>query len=271
MDYSKLGTAAAQAEDMTVNKSFEREIPRAGVALLRFVSYIELGRHEAAASTGYKPSLKAMLGFELNHPDHMIEIEGKKVPQTITVRLNKGQTSKSGFRKLFNVMNAACGGEHTHFLQMLGKGFLGEVYHNTVGEGDKKKVYANLDKDGAYSLKAPSQVDALTNTSTALPIAEVSGDITAFLWENEGVTDEDIQEMWDGIFIDGTREVEDPKTKEKVQKSKNWIQETIMNNIEWEGSRTQGITQEHISIEDHAETETSSEAHSDSDLPSMDD
>ena len=78
MDYSKLGTAAAEAEDMTQNKSFERELPRAGVALLRLKDYIETGRHESNVA-GYKPALKTMLTFELNHPDHMIEIDGKKV------------------------------------------------------------------------------------------------------------------------------------------------------------------------------------------------
>lgn len=258
MDYSKLGQAAAATEDLTQDKKFERELPRAGVALLRFREYIELGRHEAA-NTAYKPSLKVMLVFELNHPDHLIEIDGKKVPQTITVRTNKGTTAKSGFRKLFKVMNDACGGGNTHFVQMLGKPFLGEIFHNTSGEGDKKKTFANLDKDGAYSLKAPVQVDALSNTQTPIPVAELDGDIKAFLWEpqqqdaegNTVISDDDIKEMWESLFIEGTREVEKADgTKEEV--SKNWLQETIMKNLEWEGSVTQALTQEHISIDDHA-------------------
>jgi len=261
MDFSKLGTAAAETENMTENKSFERTLPRAGVALLRFTGYIELGRHEAAPNSGYKPSLKCILEFELNHPDHLIEIDGKKVPQTIQIRVNKGQTSKSGFRKLFNVMNKAHGGTYTHFLQMLGLPFLGEVFHNKVGEGDKAKTYANLSQDGAWSLKAPVQIDALTNTSVPVPVAEVNGTIRGFLWENDSISDEDLVGMWESIYIEGTREVEDPKTKEKVEVSKNWIQENIMENIEWEGSRTQALTQEHISIEEEEAT----------DVPSMDD
>lgn len=250
MDFSKLGTAAAQSEDMTQNKSFEREIPRAGVALLRLRDYIELGRHEST-NPQFKPALKAMLVFELNHPDHMIEIDGNKVPSTITVRMNKGATSKSGFKKLFNVMNAAHGGKFQHFVQMIGLPFLGEIYHNTTGEGDKKKTYANLDLEGAWSLKAPVQVDALTNTKTEIPVAELDGKPKVFLWENPSLSDEDIVEMWESIFIEGEREVEDAKTKEKKMVSKNWIQELIMQNVEWEGSTTQALTQEHITLEDH--------------------
>lgn len=250
MDFSKLGTAAAQSEDMTKSQSFEREVPRAGVALLRLRDYIETGRHESA-NPKYKPALKAMLTFELNHPDHMIEIDGSKVPAIITVRMNKGATSKSGFKKLFNVMNAAHGNQYNHFVQMIGKSFLGEVFHNTVGEGEKKKTYANLDREGAWSLKAPEQVDAITNTTTPIPVAELDGTPKVFLWENSGVEDSDIIEMWESLYIEGEREIDDSATKEKKTISKNWIQELIMENMEWEGSATQALTQEHITLEDH--------------------
>jgi hypothetical protein len=249
MDFSKLGQAAAESDDLTVNKSFERELPRAGVALLRLRDYVELGRHEPKNPT-YKPSLKCMLVFELSHPDHMIEIDGKKVPSTITVRLNKGATSKAGYKKLFNVMNAACGNQFQHFVQMVGRAFLGEIYHNSTGEGQDKKTYANLDLEGAWSLKAPVQVDALTNTQTDLPIPELDGTPKVFLWENPSLSDKDVTDMWESIFIEGTREVEDKKTKEKKEVSKNWIQETIMQNMEWEGSVTQALTQEHVSIDE---------------------
>lgn len=254
MDFSKLGTAAAQSEDMTKNKSFERELPRAGVALLRLRDYIETGRHESN-NPQHKPALKVMLVFELNHPDHLIEIDGKKVPSTLTIRLNKGATNKSGFKKLFNVMNAAHGGGYQHFVQMVGLPFLGEIYHNTAGEGDKKKTYANLDLDGAWSLKAPVQVDALTNKQTPIPVTELDGKPKVFLWENPSISDEDVMSMWESLFIEGEREVEDAKTKEKKMVSKNWIQELIMQNLEWEGSTTQALTQEHITLEEHEGTE----------------
>ncbi len=250
MDFSKLGTAAAESDDLTQNKVFDRPLPREGVALLRLRDYVELGRHESNVAT-YKPALKVLLTFELNHPDHMVEFDGKQEPSIITIRLNKGGTAKSGYKKLFNVMNKACGGQCHHFVQMIGKAFLGEIYHNTNGEGDKKKTYANLDLDGAWSLKAPVQVDTLTNTKTAIPVTELHGIAKAFLWENPSIEDADVVAMWDSIFIEGEREVEDAKTKTKKTVSKNWIQETIMKNIEWEGSTTQALTQEHITLEEH--------------------
>lgn len=250
MDFSKLGTAAAESDNMTVEKSFEREVPAEGVALIRFKDYIELGRHESSNPT-YKPALKAILTFELHHPKHLIEIDGKKVPQTMQVRLNKGTTAKSGFRKLFNIMKDACGDDSiVHFVQMIGKPFLGRVYHNVVGEGKDKKIYANLDKDGAYSLVAPQQVDALTEKVTPVPVPELDGTPTVFLWENESISDEDVVTMWNSIFIEGTRTVEDPATKGTKEVSKNWIQETIMKNTEWEGSITQALTQEHVELDD---------------------
>ena len=285
MDFSKIGTAAAESEDMTQNATFVREVPRAGVALLRFREYVELGRHESSNPT-YKPSLKAILTFELNHPDHMIEIDGVKVPQTIQVRLNKGSTAKSGFRKLFNVMNSAYDNKYVHFAQMIGLPFLGEVFHNVVKPGTPEATtYANLDKDGAYSLKAPVQVDALTNTQTPIPVPEMHGEGKVFLWENESMSDEDIKEMWESIYIEGTREIEDPKTKEKKEVSKNWIQETIMKNIEWEGSTTQALIEEHVDLEEGKVDAVAQEANSNLDalagaasaeptadsLPSMDD
>lgn len=275
LDFSKLGSVAAQSEDMTQNKSFEREIPRAGVALLRLREYIETGRHESA-NPAYKPALKCMLTFELNHPDHLIEINGKKVPAIITIRMNKGATSKSGFKKLFNVMNVACGGGKNHFVEMIGSPFLGEIFHNISGEGEKKTTYANLDFDKAWSLKAPVQVDAMTNTQTPIPIVELDGTPRAFLWENESLSDEDVTAMWESIYIDGEREVEDKKTKEKKMVSKNWIQELIMKNTEWEGSTTQALTQEHITLEEHdapldALAGSASKEPESSEIPSLDD
>lgn len=248
MDFSKLGQAAAATEDMTQNATFERELPKEGIALLRLLSYVETGRHQPKNPT-HKPALNAILTFELSHPKHLIEIDGKKVPQTIQVRIKKGKTSKSGSRKLFAKMNAAYDNQYQHFVQFVGKEFLGEVYHNTVGEGDNKATYANLDKDGDWSLKKAETVDAMTEVATPVPVAELHGTPTAFLWEVEDISDEDYQQMWDSIFIEGTREVEDAKTKEKKEVSKNYIQELIKNNIEWEGSRAQALFEDHLELD----------------------
>ena len=248
MDFSKLGQAAAATEDMTKNVSFERELPKAGVALLRLLSYVETGRHQPKNPT-HKPSLNAILTFELSHPKHLIEIDGKKVPQTMQVRIKKGKTSKAGSRKLFAKMNTAYDNQYQHFIQFVGKEFMGEIFHNTVGEGDTKATYANLDNDGDWSLKKAETIDAMTEVATPVPVAELHGTPTAFLWEVEDISDEDYQQMWDSIFIEGTREVEDVKTKEKKEVSKNYIQELIKKNIEWEGSRCQALVEDHLELD----------------------
>ncbi len=239
MDYTKLGLAAAASDDLTIEHTQERSIPRAGVALMRLVDYIETGRHEPKNPV-YKPSRKVLLTFELSHPDHMIEFDGKKVPSKITVRVNKTYSEKGKYIPLFNSMNRALGGGFKHFAQMIGKPLLGTIYHNEY-EG---KTYANLNIDGAWSFAEPVMKDPIVGTSTPVPIPELQGTPKVFLWEAE-VSDDGIKEMWDSIYIEGVRTDDTGK-----EVSKNWIQETIMKNIEWEGSTTQALTQEHISLDD---------------------
>jgi len=274
LDINAINSAAIEAEDLTVDQKFERELPKAGIAFLRLLSYVELGRFESKNPT-HKPALKTILTFELSHPKHQIDIDGKKVNQTIQVRVNKGTTSKSGFRKLFKVMNAACGGTHKGFASMIGQPMLGEIYHNEVGEGDKKQTYANLDLDGAWSMKRPVKIDEISEEETSIAIPELQGTPSLFFWENPSLSDEQVKETWDSIFIEGEREVEDEKTKEKVLKSKNWIQELIQTNIEWEGSRTQALTQEHINIDELEDepdlSHLSENATGEPELPSLDD
>ena len=249
MDFNKLGNAAAQSDDMSVTKSFERELPKEGVAFLRLIGYIEMGRHESRNKT-YKPALQTQLIFELSHPKHMIDMDGKKVPQKFTLRLNKGMTAKSGYKKVFNMMNKALGGGHTHMFQMFDKPMLADIYHNSVGEGADKKTYANLDNDGAFSFRSNVKEDEISGEMVTIPVPPRVNDLQGFLWENDTTEDADYISMWEGLFIEGEREVEDKKTKEKVMKSKNWIQEAIMTNMEWEGSTCQALTQEHLSLDD---------------------
>ena len=259
MDYSKIGQAAANTDNLTEEKSFVREVPREGIALLRLRDYIETGRHEAK-NPQYKPSLKVLLVFELSHPDHCIEIDGKKVPQAFTVRVNKSYSDKGKYMPLFKVMNRACGGKFTHFAEMIGQPFLGRIYHNEY----QGKTYANIDSEGAWSLAEAVQEDALSGTKTKVPVPELHGKPKVFLWEPQGFADEMLTEMWDSIFIEGTR------TNEKGEEiSKNWIQETVMNNIEWEGSMTQALTQEFVSIDEPTDEGLSALAGS-TDVPNLD-
>ena len=244
MDFSKIGSSA---DNLTEEKSFERELPRAGVALVRYVAYMETGKHLPKNPT-YKAAHKCVHVFELNHPDHMIELDGgEKVPQRVFVHQNIGRTGKSQYMKMFKVMNLACDNRFTHFVQMLGQGFLAEIFHNT---SEKKEVYANLHMDGAWSFKKPVMVDVMTKAITPIPIPEAVEELKGFLWENAGITDEDVKSMWDSLFIDGDKD---------NGESKNWVQLSIMDNIEWEGSRTQSLTQEFVDLEGEVEPSTEME------------
>jgi hypothetical protein len=268
MDFSKLGQAAAETDNQSEEKQTARAIPRAGVALLRLREYLELGRH-APKNPQHKPSNKVMLVFELLHPDHIQKFDDGERPMTLTVRVNKTGSMKGKFLPLFKAMNYD--GKAQHMVQMLGKPFLGTLHHNKDGDN----TYVNLDDEqGKWCIGAPIQTDALLNTKTDIPVPELHGDMKAFLWENTGVTDDQIKEMWDSIYIEGEREVKDAAGKVTGMKSKNWIQETIMQNLEWEGSVTQALTQEHIDLDEldkEQEEGLAAMAGAADDVPSLDD
>ena len=213
---------------------FDDKPPRAGAALLRLRSYIERGRHEVKKGMGKgKKQLWADLEFELVHPDHMKGPDDNRFPDTIRIRnLNVSMNKKATYFKLFKLMNY--NQKYTSFSQMLGHAFLGEIFHNKSGD----TIYANLnDEDGVYHIGAPvynANTDPLGEPEIkAIPVPELYGEVQLFTWENPGVTAEQIQLMWDRIEITGEKADGTPK--------KNWIQEDIRSNLDWEGSFTQSV------------------------------
>jgi len=209
----------------------ERELPRAGVALLRLKSYLELGLH-APKNPTHKDARKVRLVFELLHPDHVIS--GTKqdgstysFPDSLSVYINiAGPTSRFG--KLFAKMNYD--GTATHMSQLVGAAFLGTITHNEY----QGKTYANLDLNGEWQIGAPTIVDPMTNKVQVIPVPEMDGDPQVFIYEHPQISDSDIKIMWDSIFIDGER---------PSGESKNWIQGEIMNSLNWDTSRTKRATE----------------------------
>lgn len=218
------------SDDLTKSPvgGFQRELPEAGIALLRLRDYIELGPQKAK-NPAWSDAIDVMLTFELLHPKHMIKPEGSEpFPQILSVRVNKAAKDTSTYKSLFKAMNWS--GLHSHFVTMLGDAYLGEVYHVTKD----KKTYINLQKDKVWSMKAPRIVDPLSGTVTEVPVPELHGTPRAFLWEEAGWSDELYLESWNSLYIDGTT---------TDGKSKNWIQESIMGSTKWEGSRIQALVQ----------------------------
>lgn len=231
MSFDNIANKAAETVDLTDESSggFTRELPRAGVALFRLRDYIELG-HFDSNNPKYKPALKTQLVFELHHPDHIREIDGDKFPDLLIVRVNHARGGKSRYIRLFKKMNYT--GNKTHFAQMLGDSFLGAIHHK-ADANDPKKIYVNLDdENGDWTIGAPRVVDPLTTEVTEVPIPEQHGTSRLFLWENEGLTDADVKEMWDSIYIEG---------ENSDGKSKNFLQEAVKSSNGWTGSQTQQV------------------------------
>lgn len=231
---------ANNAEDVVDNNagSGTFEPPREGVALMRMCGYIELGLFESEWKGKIKTQYRALVEFELLHPDHkIIGSDGQfKGYHKITVRVSKSGFDKSNYMKLFNKLNYSGSvpvieGKIPSMSKFLGKPFLGQVFHNPY----KDKVYANISKDGEFFIGAAQTpvIDEATGLPTdqyqVITVPEMNATPRLFLWEAPGMTKTDYHAMWDTIYIEGEKD---------DGSSKNWIQETILSedNLELHGS-----------------------------------
>jgi hypothetical protein len=247
-DFTKLNEDELQTEGNS-GGGFTFTPPEAGIALLRLREVLEFGTVMGEYKGQPKENRPVSLVFELVHPRHAIHKTNEDGSNgdfirnhEITVRLNKSNSEKSKYMKLFNKMNfdgrvATPKGKVPSFASMLNNAFLGEIHHNTSEKTGK--TYVNLDRDGEYTIGAPkvAKVDDLgapTGDYTDVPVAEMNGDIRCFLWET-GVPDPVYQDMWDSIAITGDKADGTPR--------KNWIQEAISgeDNIAWQGSRAESL------------------------------
>lgn len=237
MNILEQSAASTKTEDLTKSVEgggFVRELPKEGAALFRLQSYIELGKKKASNPT-WSDAVDCLLTFELLHPKHMVEPEGKPAfPMTYTMHISKAGKATSRYRKLFAAMNWE--GTHTHFDTMVGKtAFLGKLFHRTVGEGKSAKTYVNLNDDqGVWHIGAPRVVDPMSEAVTEVPVPEMYQEGKLFLWEEAGWSDELISAAWNTLFIDGSFE---------DGRSKNWIQDSIMQAVDWNDSRTRNIVE----------------------------
>lgn len=238
LSIDELINIAEQTEDQSVTTAggdFVREVPAAGKTVARFIEYVELGVHPQKAFKGKeKPDVEYVrIAFELNSPKHVkeIEIEGNKknVANIISLTLAKKFGEKAAFKKLFNKM--VYGRENIkHMARMLGEGFVIDLVHNVVGEGEDKKTYANMaSKDGEWFISAPRVTNPLTDEITNIPVPEPLNPKRVFLWDNPN------KPTWDSLFIDGTRTVKDEKGVEK-EVSKNWLQQKVQAAKNYKGS-----------------------------------
>lgn len=199
-----------------------------GPVRLRFVGYIELGKHETEWQGKKRQTEKARFIFEVTGPKIEAREDGK--PHLVSFEKNKSLGEKSAFYKLFRKINHT--GEHKVFAQMLGEAFRGVIYHNSNGEGDQKRTYVNLwDADGAYSIAPPYYDDPESGERRVLNVPEPLEPLKCFLWANPD------KEQWDSIFIDGEWEAKEGKPA----KSKNVYQARIKAAVDWVGSPMQEL------------------------------
>ena len=196
--------------------------PAEGIARARLVGYIETGIHEKNVGAGKPPVQKpqVQLVFELSGPNHEPKAleDGTKLPHRITVTESYSLNEKAHFYKLFRRMNWK--GTATHMSQLLGEAFLVTVKHKVVGDGDKKRTYANIRDESGYTVQPPRYVDPLTNQTVEVPVDPPISALRLFVWN---APTELLKPMWDSLFIDG----EYPARGELPARSKNVLQNEI--------------------------------------------
>lgn len=215
--------------------------PAAGLVRLRFVGYIELGKHDKEYNKVVSQKPFVQLLFEASGPKHPPrEFDGVKTPIMFSERMVKSQSEKAAFFKLFRRMST--GTTAKHFAELLGREYIATVVHNTVGEGADAKTYANLkDADGVWTIREPfiDNVDAESGEATRVQIKvdEPTVPLRCFLWDYPD------QEQWDSLFIDGQWDAKtDDKGKEtSPARSKNVYQNAIKSAHDFIGSPWQEV------------------------------
>lgn len=244
LDFSKIAQIAntvaatsANANEAQSGGGGEYTPPAAGLARLRFVSYVEVGKHFKKGNPAKRIPDKyvdmAWLVFELSGPKHEPKVldDGTKIPHRITVKLTKSLSDKAHYYKLFKKMNID--GQATHFSQLLGQPYLGTIRHDTWKDRDgKDRVTAYLDdKDRIYTIRAPrvEQVDPETGDSKIIPVqvAPATSELRLFVWNAD---DSIIADLWQSLYIAKTGDGDyDP----------NVFQNTIKKAVNFEGSPIQ--------------------------------
>ena len=242
-----VGQAAATLVDQTVaTKGGEGYTPpAAGPCPARLVAYMEVGEHERSVGAGKPKQRKAQvkLTFELLGPRHPPKVvDGVSYPVLLTEELNAAPgygplNEKAGLYKLFKKMNHD--GQAKHISQLLGKGFLVTVVHNTKGVGAEAKTYAGLRDESGYLVGPPQQtvLDVNTGEGTIVQInvPPAIAPLRLFLWN---AAPDIIGKMWQTLFIDGEYKArtDDKGVETSPAKSKNTLQNQIKEALNFKDS-----------------------------------
>ena len=198
--------AASQANANEAQQGADYTPPPKGLARLRFVGYIEIGKQEKKGQKGVKVEDQAHLIFELHGKGYEPKEteDGLKIPHRITVKLNKSLNEKATYYKLFKRMNYEQ--KATSFIQLLGQGFLGNVGHFTIpaADGQPEKVIANFRDDSGQLTIRPPRLETMDEETgevvvKTVPVPAAIGDQRCFIWESKP---EWFDKMWPSIWVD---------------------------------------------------------------------
>lgn len=234
-------------QDQTVAVGGDYTPPAEGLANLRFVAYVEVGKHRKVfkGAESFKPMVH--LVFELSgkkwEPKKLDS--GEYVPQRITVKLPLSTTTKSHYYKLFLKMRNDRP-EITHMAQMLTEAFRGEIVHReyTVNEGGKevKKIAAEFVKDKEFTITQAIRKEEVldddgepTGEVREIPIkvAEPLSDERCFIWDHAD------KEQWDSLYIEG----------ETDGRTRNVFQELICKAQNFSGSLAEALATGSVALD----------------------
>lgn len=245
--------AAAEGADQTKTVSGgERTVLAAGPCRLRFVSYVEMGKHSKQyAGSPAKIQNEVRLGFEISGPKHPPKVDesGNKTPNIIYLEENLSLNEKARFKKLFGVMNYA--GSAQHMVQLLGEAYKGTIVHRKYAkrgeDKSKPESWTGIEAElfnkatGAFTIEAPRyevvnpddhEEPGPTGEYKVLQVAAPLSPLVAFLWQYAD------KEQWDSLYIDGTWPERKNDKGEVTMKaaSKNVVQIRIKQAVNFAGS-----------------------------------
>lgn len=230
-------TGANQAE--VKSGDFAKTVYPEGMVRLRFVSYVELGKHEKTWKGVKKTPNIARLGFEVSGPRHPPIVGNDGIPRPLIVYLEEtlSQGPNANFVKLFSLLNHARAASHAVYL--LGEAYVGQLIHrkfkrkdDPVDPGSWTGLDYKLRDETGYTIRAPFKEDMDTGEMVPVQVGPALTPLSAFLWDAPS------QEQWDSIFVPG----EFPERKNAAgvvtaqARSKNVTQERIMRAVNFKGS-----------------------------------
>ena len=214
--------------------------PPKGLARLRFIGYIELGKHvKKVQGKPDKNEDQAWLIFELGGKGYEPKVldDGTKIPFRITVKLNKSLNEKATYYKLFKRMNYEQ--KATNFIQLLGQPFLGNVGHFEIPAkeaGGQPTIIANFRDDAGNLTIRPPRIEAMDEETgdvvvKPIPVAPAVSEQRCLVWNAKP---EHLGKMWASLYIPEAEASEGDEGKE--QRSRNVYQNTIKSALNFEGS-----------------------------------